>query len=160
MHHWSDAEKTSARQMIVEMVCRSVTARALCADSAQMETYKGRIPETSNAPPPPQQGAARSRLLTAHLNLPTMNIVQRISGIQTVEQELSAYLATEVTAGTDPIAFWHVSEMVFHFHGLQCTLLRCPAPHFRHYFKSLWTTYRFKRLRFHANKFSPPVPRR
>ncbi|KIM64060.1 hypothetical protein SCLCIDRAFT_50902, partial [Scleroderma citrinum Foug A] len=96
MHHWSDVEKTSARQMIVEM-----------------ETYKARIPETSNAPPPPQQRAAQSCLLTARLNLLTMNIVQWVSGIQTVEQELSAYLATEVAAGTDPLAFWHVSRSTF-----------------------------------------------
>ena len=126
MHHWTDVEKTSARRIIVEMVRHSVTARAPCADSAQMETYKGRSPETSNVPPPPQQGAARSRLLTARLNLPTINIVQQISSVQTVEQELSAYLATEVAAGTDPLAFWHVSKFVFHFHGLQCILLGVP----------------------------------
>ena len=64
---------------------------------------------------PPQQRAAQSRLLTARLNLPTMNIVQRVSGIQTVEQELSAYLATEVAAGTDPLAFWHVSKIRLSF---------------------------------------------
>ena len=89
--------------------------RAPCADSAQMETYKAQIPATSNAPPLPQQGAVQSRLLTARLNLPTMNIVQRVSGVQTVEQELSAYLATEVAAGTDPLAFWHVSKFYLLF---------------------------------------------
>ena len=115
MHHWSNVEKTSAHQMIVEMVCRSVKAHAPCADSAQMETYKARIPETSNTPPPPQQRAAQSCLLTARLNLPTMNIVQWVSGIQTVEQELSAYLATKVAAGTDPLAFWHVSKIRLSF---------------------------------------------
>ena len=160
MHHWTDAEKTSACRIIVEMVRHSVIAHAPCADSAQMETYKGQSPETSNVPPPPQQGVARSHLLTARLNLPTMNIVQQISSVQTVEQELSTYLATEVAVGTDPLAFWHVSKFVFHFHGLQCILItRCPTPHFRHYFKSPWITYRFKRLRSHANEFSLPVPR-
>ena len=80
-----------------------------------METYKVQIPATSNAPPPPQQGTVQSRLLTARLNLPTMNIMQRVSGVQTVEQELSAYLATEVAVGTDPPAFWHVSKFYLLF---------------------------------------------
>ena len=88
----------------------TVTARASCADSVQMEIYKKWIPDTSDAPPPPQQGVAQSRLLTARLNLLTMNILQQVSGIQTVEQELSTYLTTEVAAGTDPLAFWHVSN--------------------------------------------------
>ena len=64
---------------------------------------------------PPQQCAAQSCLLTARLNLPTMNIVQWVSSIQTVEQELSAYLATKVVVGTDPLAFWHVSKIHFSF---------------------------------------------
>ena len=83
----------------------------LFADSVQMEDYKKRIPEATTTPPPPQQVVAPSRLLTSCFNLPTLDITQRVSGVQTIEQELSTYLATEVTADTDPLAFWHVSKI-------------------------------------------------
>ena len=89
----------------------TVCAPVYTATSVQMEDYKTRIPETSPAPPPPipQRGVAQSRLLTSRFNLPTMDITQQVSGSQTVKQELSRYLATEVATGTDPLAFWHVS---------------------------------------------------
>ena len=73
-----------------------------------MEDYKKRIPEASV---PPRQVVGQSRLLTSHFNLPTMDITQWISGVQTIEQELSAYLATEVAPNTDILAFWHVSRV-------------------------------------------------
>ena len=92
------------------MVCRPHFGDNLCANSVQMEDYKKRIPETTTTPPPPQQVVAPSRLLTSRFNLPTLDITQRVSGVRTVEQELSTYLATEVTADTDPLAFWHVSK--------------------------------------------------
>lgn len=40
-----------------------------------------------------------------------MDITQQISGVQTIEQELSTYLATEVAPNTDILAFWHVSKV-------------------------------------------------
>ena len=86
-----------------------------------MEDYKKQMPETPAAPPPPRpplrQGVAQSRLLTSRFNLPTMNITQRVSGVQTIEQELGTYLATEVAADTDPLSFWHVSRGWLYLHS-------------------------------------------
>ena len=108
--HWSDEEKISACQIIVDMVCCSNFSDTLCTDAVQMEDYKKQIPETSAAPPPPRQAVAQSHLLTSHFNLPTLATTQQVSGVQTIRQELSTYLATEIAADTDPLAFWHVSR--------------------------------------------------
>ena len=154
--HWSDEEKISARQIIVDMVCHSNFSDTLWTDAVQMEDYKKRIPETSAAPPPPQQAVAQSHLLTSHFNLLTLATTQQVSGVQTIGQELSTYLTTEIAADTDPLAFWHVSRVGTSFERLRCPP-RSLIPPFQPCSKSRWTIYLFKHPRFLANGSSSPA---
>jgi hypothetical protein len=64
----------------------------------------------------PQPLPTKSHTLASRYGVPEMQISRSTSGTQTAEQELSLYLAAEVGANTDPVAFWHVWRCAPHPH--------------------------------------------
>ena len=70
-------------------------------------------PAAANPTHQPSQPRSSPRTLLSHFNLPTMEMQQQESGCcrpQTVEQELTSYLAIEVALKTDQLLFWQVSN--------------------------------------------------